>query len=142
MIVIYSERKYQTEMVMILRNLFAFSFLVQSSSKILLLTTKEERNVSKEIVGSDYMAIDKKMVDKKEQTVSVGKSVTLRCGLANGTISKCFYHKKKDRVRYTSEPGASFEGGRIKCLCDVCDVFFFSSFLNHLIQLFRNTLTV
>ena len=60
-------------MVMIWRNLLAFSVLLQSFSKTLLLIPKEDRNLLKDLVDSDYLMIDKKMVDKKEHIVSFGK---------------------------------------------------------------------
>ena len=92
--------------------------------KLHLVKTNQNlaERISKKANGSDYMndiIEDKKMIEKKEQIIEAGKSVNLKCSLANGIISKCSYYGKGGYLMYRSEPGVFFEDGRIKCLCDV-----------------------
>ena len=74
-------------------------------------------------IGYDYMDTQgiirgKEMVDKREQSVQLGKSANLKCS-STSKISKCLYHTKNGTIIYESRPGISIEGGRITCLCDV-----------------------
>ena len=114
---------------MILNQFLAFNIILQCNSRKLLVETERRSEYDDDTrIGSDYMGDpeavdDKKMVDKKEQTVKDGESVDLKCAVSNGTISKCFYFSKNGHLIYKSAPGVSFEGGRIKCLCDVSEYF-------------------
>ena len=70
--------------------------------------------------GADYMNeqdIKKtKMVEKSEHRAEVGESVNLKC-ISTSKITKCHYHN--GGLRYRARPGDSYEGGRLRCLCDV-----------------------
>merc|ERR1719244_370063 len=95
-----------------------FYFLVQCRFKTILIEMKE--SVAKNIdkinsnisLGYDYM------IDKNEQVIQAGEPLDIQC-IPNAKISKCYFYKDDGELRYLSRPGVSFEGGRIRCLCDV-----------------------
>ena len=109
-----------------LQHIFAFCFIVQSSLKTFIVKTKPKHTDNQHRMelhnktGADYMDEQDtkkiKMVEKSEQRVEVGEAVNLKC-ISKSKITKCHYHN--GGLRYRARPGDSYDGGRIRCLCDV-----------------------
>jgi len=113
---------------MISRTLLVIYHVAHCSSKTFIVEANLEADKPENAsIGSDYMNNNKRLIDdtgrkmvvESEKSVKIGESVNLRCEAdSNYRIEKCFYYRNNDNLRFRSRPGASFEGGRITCLCD------------------------